>query len=161
MSLEMLDRGLEERIPRLYRHDAESFVWVLTYATVVNVEYKNHSVKISRPTSVQHWFTADKESHISSKQAFSYSYGHRFPVAKPHKQYSTIVRGLIDYWVRFERDLVESKSDGPTESEIDNPEGALESFIKGVETTLRADAQKEFAKVKALLLEAIRAPEDV
>jgi len=57
--------------------------------------------------------------------------------------------------------LVESKSDGPTESEIDNPEGALESFIKGVETTLRADAQKEFAKVKALLLEAIRAPEDV
>jgi len=134
-------------------------VWVLTYATIVNTEYKDRSVNISRPKSVQHWFTADKESHRSSKLAFPIDYGHGFPVAKPYKQYSAMTRGLIDYWVRFESDLVESRSDGPTESEIDNPEGSLES--KGVETTLRADAQKEFAKVKALLLEAIRAPKDV
>jgi len=66
MSLNMLGGGLEDRIPRLYRHDAESFIWVLAYITVVDVEYKSCSIKISRPPMTDSWFAGDRESHISS-----------------------------------------------------------------------------------------------
>ena len=162
MSLEMLNRGLEERIPRLYRHDAESFVWVLTYATVINVEYGNHSVKISRPDSVQPWFSGDQEYHYLSKQGLSHNYGSKqAPVTEPHKQYVTTIKSLIRYWVKFHEKLLELESAGPTQLKIDDPKDVLENLIKGVEGALGAGAQKEFVEVKALLLEAIEAPKDV
>jgi len=161
MSLEMVDRGLEKRIPRLYRHDAESFVWVLTYATVISVEYSGHSVKISRPDSVQPWFTGDREYHRLSKRNFAFDYGDRYPVTEPHKRYITTIGSLIDYLVRFDRGLYKLKPAGPAGAEIDNPKGALESLIKGVETALGAETEGEFVKVKALLLEAIGTPKDV
>ena len=161
MSLEMLNRGLEERIPRLYRHDAESFVWVLTYATVTNVEYGNHSVKISRPDSVQPWFSGDRKYHRSSKLALLGDYGRQLPVTKPYEQYLITVRGLIDYWVRFEHTSFDLRSKGSTTPDIDDPDGVLRSLIKGVETALGADTRMGFAEVSTLLLEAIKAPKDV
>src|SRR5205085_2329509 len=48
LALNMLGGRFDDRIPRLYRHDAESFIWVLTYIALVNVEYKGHTVKVSR-----------------------------------------------------------------------------------------------------------------
>ena len=86
MPLDMLNGGLENRIPRLYRHDAESFIWVLAYITVINMEYKGHTVKISRPPSVGSWFAGDCEVHLHSKHAFSNYYGNRFPVTEPYRQ---------------------------------------------------------------------------
>ena len=155
MSLEMLSGGLEERIPRLYRHDAESFTWVLAYITIANVGYTSCSVKISRPQPINCWFTRDYEGHLSSKHAFPAEYGRRFPVTKPHERYLNTIRSLICYWAGFDNTLIDSKSTGPAKLEIDDPNGALESLIKGVGTALDADAQEEFVKVKALLIEAI------
>jgi len=146
MSLEMLNGGLEERIPRLYRHHAESLMWVLAYATVINVEYKSHSVKISRPRPIDSWFTRDTVNHISSKHAFPVEYGRLFPVTKPHERYLTTIRSLIRYWVEFDEVLLDSKSTGLAKPEIDDPKGALESLVKGVGTALDADAQEEFVK---------------
>ena len=156
--IEMSTGRIEEQIPRLYRHDAESFVWVLTYATVINVEYRNHSVKVSRPTSVQAWFEGDLLNHRNSKQALFYDYGRGSPVTESHKQYLTTIKSLIRYWVHFDGDMFDLKHTGPAQQEIDYPKGVLEGLIKGMEAALGADAQKEFAKVKALLLEAISTP---
>ena len=161
MALNMLSGGLEDRIPRLYRHDAESFIWVLAYITVINVEYRGCSVKISRPHIIDPWFAVDRESHISSKYAFPAGYGGRLSVTEPHMRYSDTVRSLVDYWVRLDSASQRLKFTGPTKTETDDPRGALEKLVKDVGATLGADAEGEFAKVKALLLETIRAPEVV
>jgi len=161
MSLNMLDRGLENRIPRLYRHDAESLIWVLAYITIVNVKYKGHTFKISRPCLVEPWFEGDRRNHILSKFAFPPVYGRIIAVTEPHKRYIKTIKSLVNYWVQFEPDSYELGSAGPTKPEADDPRGALENLVKGVEGTLSADDQREFAKVRTLLLEAIGAPEVV
>jgi len=160
MSLEMLDGGLEKRIPRLYRHDAESFVWVLTYATIIELQYSGHSVKISRPMFVEPWFSGDQQNHLSSKRSLNGHYGRRYKVTEPHEQYVTTIRSLIDYWVRFELDLFDLRSNGSTKQDTDDPEGVLRSLIEGVETRLGADTQNRFAKVRTLILEAISTSKD-
>ena len=157
MALDMLKGGLEKRIPRLYRHDAESFIWVLVYITVVKVEYKPHSVKISRPFSVEPWFTGGRAFHLVSKKAFATDYGGEYPVTEPYKQYVTTVRSLVRYWVR----LNGSKPSASTELEIDDPRGALERLIRRVGASPKVDVQREFGKIRTLLLEAIGAPEVV
>ena len=40
MAIDLLDGGLDSRTPRLYRHDMESFVWVLAYITVLSHLYE-------------------------------------------------------------------------------------------------------------------------
>jgi len=161
MALELLRGGLEQRIPRLYRHDAESFVWVLTYLTAVTIEYEGHSVKISRPPDLDPWFKDDFRTHRKSKTGLYIDYGRVLRIPGHHAQYLTTIRKLIVYWIEFDGALIDLRDAGSVESEIDNPEGALEGFIKGVEKALGADAQEGFTKVKALLLEAIKTPEVV
>jgi len=161
MSLNMLNSGLEDRIPRLYRHDAESLIWVLAYITLVDVEYRGCSVKIFRPQKIDSWFGEDRESHISSKYAFPGGYGRRLPVTEPYERYIDTIRNLVDYWVRLDYDSYPLKSAGPTKPEADDPRSALENLVKGVEGTLSVDGQREFTEVRTLLLEAIGAPEVV
>ena len=161
MSLSMLNDGLENRIPRLYRHDAESFIWVLAYVTTINVEYKSSSVKISRPQLINPWFAGDPLRHTTAKYAFPGLYGCLVPVTKPHKRYINTIRSLVDYWVQLDCVSYESKSAEPIEPENDDPRGALGDMVRGVEAKLGADAQREFAKIKALLLETIGVSEVV
>ena len=158
MALELLRGGLEQRIPRLYRHDAESFVWVLTYLTTITIEYNGHSVKISRPPDLDPWFKDDFRTHHTSKQAFDRKYGREPLIPGHHVRYPTTVRRLMAYWIEFDGALLDSKKGRPVELEIDNPKDALEGLINGVERASGADAQRGFTKVKALLLEAIETP---
>jgi len=159
-TLDLLRGGFERGIPRLYRHDAESFVWVLTYLTAITVEYKGRSVKISRPSYFDPWFYNAFESHRNSKQSLYIGYGRTFPIPEHYAQYITIVRKLIVYWVGFDGRLMDLENDGSVESEIDDPKGTLESLVQGMEKALGADAeaQEGFTKVKNLLLEAIETP---
>ena len=158
MALELLRGGLDRQIPRLYRHDAESFVWVLTYLAAITIEYKDLSVKIFRPPNFDPWFKDDFQSHHLSKRALDSGYDRLHKIPGHHKQYATTIRRLIAYWVDFDSGLMDSENAGSVEPEIDNPEGALERFINRVEMALGADAQKGFTKVGVLLLEAIRIP---
>ena len=156
MTLSMLkaivNNGLEERMPRLYRHDAESFIWVLAYITVVSVKYDNLSVKISRPQDVDLWFEEDYRAHLASKRSFHHVYGRDVEVTEPHKRYTITIRTLMEYWVLLQDKLFDLRSEGLTEAGINDPAGALESLVKDV------GADVQFAKVKTLLLEAIRTP---
>jgi len=158
MALELLRGGLDRQIPRLYRHDAESFVWVLTYLTAITIEYKGRSVKISRPPYFDPWFKDDFQFHTTSKQAFDRKYGRVFPFPGHHAQYLETVRKLIAYWIEFDNALIDLEDAGSVKLEIDNPEDALERLIKCVEMALGADVQKGFTRVGPLLLEAIRTP---
>ena len=161
MALNMLNSGLEDRIPRLYRHDAESLIWVLAYVTVINIEYKGHTAKISRSEMIDPWFAGDRGRHILSKYAFPGVYGRLLPVTEPHKRYTKTIRSLIDYWVQLDSASYESESAGSTKPETDDPTGAMGDLVTGMEAKLRADPQGEFAKVRPLLLEAMGVPEVV
>jgi len=147
MALELLRGGLDRQIPRLYRHDVESFVWVLAYLIAITIEYKDHFVKISRPPCFDPWFEDNFEFHSTSKHAFG-GYGFISQIPGHHAQYINTVRRLIAYWIEFDFALMGSKNRRPVELEIDNPKGALEGLISGVEMALGVDLQEGFTKVK-------------
>src|ERR1700679_4063455 len=56
MAIDLLDGGLDRRDPRLYRHDLESFAWVLAYVTVAHIQYKGCNITISPIPGVDAWF---------------------------------------------------------------------------------------------------------
>lgn len=135
-----------------YRHDSESVIWVLAYITLANVEYNKitpsrhpgHQLQVPGPTgSVLLIFYKKKTLFLKHST--------RLPVAESYEQYSTIVRGLVKYWVG----LFYFGPSASTKPEDDDPKDTLERLIEGVEKELGEEAKTAFTKVKALLLEAI------
>jgi len=177
MAIDMLDGGLDDRIPRLYRHDVESFIWVLAYITVAKIEYKDRTIEISPSTGVEDWFEnnfqADRRAHLSSKRSFHSVYGIREPVSVLYRDYVSVSKQMTRYWANFHQSLDAMKyildSDLPTptiirkpvtdEPQIDDPRGSMRLFITTVEELLGEGVSRDgFAEVKALLLEAIETP---
>ena len=162
MALDLINGGLEKQIPRLYRHDAESFIWVLAYITLINVEYRSCTIKISRRNELDPLFEEDYWPHLTLKISFPMYYGsRRLPVTRTYERYTTTVEHLIGYWVKLHTAAMHSMSSGSTKPEIDDPKGALKKLIKRVEKTLGEDTPGAFAEVRTLLLKAIGTPEDV
>lgn len=175
MAIDMLDGGLDRRAPRLYRHDLESFAWVLAYITIANIEYKDCTISISAPLGVSIWFkddnTRDRNAHILSKRQFDSQYGIKQPVIQGYYDYLPPVHHIIKYWCNWHQSLQNTgylqprlpgiqshvqEDPGPIKPEVDNPSHSLKLFLDGVEKSLVEDGlEKEFAKVKSLLLEAL------
>ena len=174
MAIDMLDGGLDDRIPRLYRHDMESFIWVLAYITVANIEYKDRNIKISPRRRVEAWFKdntqADRDAHISSKQSFHSAYGGKQAVSGRYHHYIDIVQQMIQYWSNFHQPsgarnrrtkFLLPNPNPKEEGVLREPEGgdpahSLKLFITTVEASLEEDGlEEEFAEIKTLLLEAI------
>jgi len=177
MAIDLLDGGLDDRTPRLYRHDIESFVWVLTYITVANIEYENYTIKISPLPQVDVWFKdhdyAERQAHISSKRLLHLDYGKSQQVTDGYYHYHSVVRRMVWYWGNFHESLRDIKyasqprrrgasnhsraEPAPSKPEVDNPRDSLELFITKVEKSLEEDGTGQgFAEVKTLLFEAIR-----
>ena len=179
MAIDLLDGGLDDRIPRLYRHDLESFIWVLAYITVANIEYKGHTIKISPLPKVDTWFKdddqADRDAHILSKRQFHLEYGHIQQLFDGYYCYYSVVQRMIRFWVNFHQSLRDMKytlrprqrgtskpvreEPAPNKTEVDDPAGLLRRFVAMVETSLgEGSAGEGFAEVKTLLLEVIEIP---
>jgi len=175
MAIDLLDGGLDDRIPRLYRHDMESFVWVLTYITVAKKQYEDRAIKISPLKKVGTWFKdgnhSDRDAHITTKRYLHLSYGYSQRVTGGYYRYRSVVQRMIWYWGDFHQTLENIKyapqplhlndSDGeepaPGGLEVDDPRGSLELFVTKVEKSLGEGGIGEgFVEVKTLLLEAIR-----
>jgi serine/threonine protein kinase len=179
MAIDLLDGGLDRRIPRLYRHDLESFVWVLAYITVAKIEYsvdiknKKCTIKTSPKKGIDAWFkdgAADRDAHVTSKWGFHSRYGTTPTVFSGYHHYCSVVGHVIRYWSDFHQSLLRKRgSTQPQvpgmaavrvvyESDTDNPTPAesLGSFIEEVERELGED-QFGFAEIKALR-EAIVTP---
>jgi len=178
MAIDLLDGGLDNRIPRLYRHDMESFIWVLAYITVANIEYKERTIKISPLPKVDAWFKdgdyADRDAHILSKRFFHLEYGRSQEVSDGYFSYCGVVQRMIQYWDDFHQSLRDIKyaqqprrrgiskpvreKPAPSKPEVDDPAGSLRTFITTVEKSLGEGGAERVAEVKALLLEAIELP---
>ena len=176
MAIDLLDSRLDDRIPRLYRHDMESFVWVLAYITVANIEYKDCAIKISPPPKVGAWFRdgdqSDRDAHILSKRHFHSEYGQQ--VYDGYFHYLHVVEEIIRYWDDFHQSLRDLEpilqpqwrglparvrgQPNASKAEVDNPTSSLKRFITTVEKSLGERVQEGFAEVKGILLEAIDTP---
>ena len=177
MAIDLLDGGLDRLTPRLYRHDMESFVWVLAYITVANIEYKNHAIKISPPPNLGAWFRdgdqADRDAHIMSKRSFHLDYGYSQQVSSSYYRYFGAIRQVILYWDNFHQAL-RAKANAPQpkwpismpveepttrETEKDEPLTSLKLFITTVEKSFgEGGVQEGFAEMKRILLEAAEIP---
>ena len=173
MALDLLGGGLDNRIRRLYRHDLESFGWVLAYVTVADIEYNGCTIKISPLGEVEAWFRDDEEkdrkAHIMSKKLFHRAYGRVQEVSGRYSRYSDVIRRIIAYWNRFHESLEECSDystrlpqpnpsgnwveQNPSKPEPvqDNPEASLRSFIANVEESFKGDELEGFPVVKNLL----------
>jgi len=174
MAIDLLDGGLDKRIPRLYRHDLESFIWVLAYITVAYKEYANHNIKLSTMGGVGAWFKdrdeADRKAHISSKRSYHLEHRKRQPIFRSYRNYAGVVKQMVRYWVdfhdmdtlQFELPLMmEVSVQKPITSkpELDDPRGTVREFIATVEELLGEHIPGDgFAELKALLLKAIETP---
>ena len=174
MALDMLKGGFYGRIPRLYRHDLESFSWVLAYVTVAFIEYKNRTIEDSPVGDVKKWFKDkdedDREAHISSKRLFHENYNEDQVVNGRYRDYSVIITKILQYWHDFHKTLDSRRRGGRphrpytnvtreepaiSETAVDNPVHSLESFIKTVEGLLGKEGVTEGFVVVKNLLEAV------
>ena len=175
MAIDLLDGGLDLRIPRLYRHDLESFCWVLAYTTVAEMEYEPRTINISQPLSLP-WFQdntqAERTLHIKSKQFLHLEYDQAAIVSARYFHYVDTVQKIIQYWTGFHESRMKRRLKGrsrgpklepgreeqaPREPEVDNPADSLSLFVDEVDKSL-GEVGVGFADVKVRLLEAIGIP---
>jgi hypothetical protein len=174
MAIDLLDGGLDRRIPRLYRHDLESFCWVLAFTTVADIEYQDCTIKVSPVSGVNAWFRdgnqADRASHIESKHRFHPRYGRTQPVHVRYYRYLQPIQRITQYWSNFHDSkmptqmsldfetgsiLVESVG----EPEVDDPTAFLKAFVTRVEELLEETGAGEgFVEVRTRLLQAVGTP---
>ena len=179
MAIDLLNGGLDRCIPRLYRHDLESFSWVLAYITIAKIQYEGQTITISPPSGAEPWFTdgnrSDRKTHIRSKRVFFSEYGwEEAGVFDRYYRYFNDVKRILQYWAKFHETLRIGKGEvqppglgaGPVrlegervlgEPEVDDPAGTLRLFVDEVDKSLEG-AGVGFADVKASLLEAIETP---
>jgi len=179
MAIDLLDGGLDRCTPRLYRHDMESFVWVLAYITVARIEYKNCAIKISPLLKVNAWFKddnrSDRSAHVSSKRSFHSHYGYSQRVSIRYYQYLNVIRQVISYWEDFHQSLeerlnpsqpmllipmpIEEEEPVIVEEEDNDPSDSLRLFLAKVEKSFgEGSAPEGFAEMKGILLEAVETP---
>jgi hypothetical protein len=174
MAIDLLKGGLEGRIPRLYRHDMESFGWILTYISVAKIEYKGSSIKISSPPGTIKWFRDEnlehRETHADSKKLFHEKYGKKQGVfvSTRYRRYFRIIKCIIRHWTNFHNtEVIEEDDDDvvfwqpggevasgkpvPKEPEVDNPVVSVRLFIKSLEAV---NGGEELEKLKQNLVEA-------
>ena len=176
MAIDLLEGGLDRCIPRLYRHDMESFSWVLAYVTVAGIQYKEDTINITPVGSVCTWFEDEKQSdrtiHVASKRLFPSEYNEDQEVSGRYHGYFHIVREITQYWCTFHASL-RSKNhkvrplrptpmpikENPVsgEPEVDDPAGSLRLLIEEVDKML-GGADDRFTRLKTTLLEAIETP---
>ena len=178
MAIDLLEGGLDDCRPRLYRHDMESFVWVLAYITVAYIEYKGDTIKISPLPNVDAWFRdeheADRSAHVWSKRLLHSDYGRKQRVSGRYGRYINTVRQMTRYLYQFHEDVRAKEYEGhplqpnpipfwedqvPKMAEVDDPAYSLKLFITMVEASLGEGGVGDgFAEVNTLLLEAINTP---
>ena len=177
MATDLLDGGLEDRIPRLYRHDLESFSWILAYISVAEIEYEGSKIRISPMPGVSTWFKDgdqdDRELHILSKKHFHRRYGRSQIISDRYFRYFRVIQRITRYWSKYHYIRVPGGRFGrptsrPTssrkplgksalrKSEDDDPARSLALFIKSLE-----GAGEGFEEVKTNLRKAIKAPKTV
>src|SRR5258705_13907536 len=162
MAIDLLEGGLDRRTPRLYRHDMESFSWVLAYVTVAKITYEDCTINISPRPGVDAWFrdgdVNERHAHISSKKHFHSEYGLTQRVYGRYRRYLKTIQQIVQYWCDLHQFLKcknlgeeldwsdsdsEQEVDALSDPEIDDPAGSLRSLIEEVEQSLGRTGTEE------------------
>jgi hypothetical protein len=93
MAIELLTKeATEGKVKHLYRHDAESFLWVLTW---VSLRYKNgHLLRKGRP--LDEWLKVDINTCREKKNDFLNTGRYSIRPSRSHKRSWKVVRSSLD-----------------------------------------------------------------
>jgi hypothetical protein len=125
MAIELLTKdAIEGKVKHLYRHDAESFLWVLAW---VSLRYKTGQL-LNRPRPLDQWLSLDAIECRKEKNDFLNTGRHYMKPSRSHKDSWKVVRHCFEL-VRFFHahkppagEPVDSKSEDSDESESDGSE---------------------------------------
>ena len=100
--------------------------------TVADIEYKNHTIKISPLSGVDAWFrngdNRDRDVHISLKRHFHSEYGQDQEVSGRYDRYFSTIQQNTRYWSDFHKSL-QSKNHRTRPPRLD-PRPRLESGLE-------------------------------
>jgi hypothetical protein len=125
MSIEFLTQeAIEGKVKHLYRHDAESFLWVLTW---VSLRYKTGQL-LSKPRPLDRWLTLDAIQCRVEKNDFLFCGRHEMKPSQSHKRSWKVVqlslRTVLLFNVFRPRAVepIDSQSEDSDDSELDDPD---------------------------------------
>ena len=110
-ALDLLDDyrfGRQGAAATLYRHEAESFSWILLYLCYAVAKRKDGSFYTSVPPSIREWFSLSASSNLWSKVDLHRSWKTDPPQAPLHKKLFPLAKELYHFWtLRYvQRDLM-------------------------------------------------------
>ena len=98
LALDLLnERAFEGLVPRLYRHDAESFAWCLIYICICMGKDDEGRIRTINPHPLSSWFTRTTDSYASKNTLDSEGLLAELPL---HKGTMPLVVALYSHWVR-------------------------------------------------------------
>ena len=107
LALDLLnEEAFKGLVPRLYRHDAESFAWCLIYICVCMGKDDQGRIRTINPHPLSSWFTHMTSSYASKITLNSRGFLNELPL---HRGTTPLVVALCVHWVRRYQDQIESK----------------------------------------------------
>jgi hypothetical protein len=123
MAIELLTKdAIEGKVKHLYRHDAESFLWVLTW---VSLRYQKGQL-LSKPRPLDQWLALDAIQCMVKKNDFLLFGRHKMKPTRSHKRSWNVARlslrtvGL--FYVLKAAEPIDSESEDSEDSESDDPD---------------------------------------
>jgi hypothetical protein len=112
MALDLLSgKGLHGGIPRLYRHEAESFAWSLIYLHLATVEDKNRKNHTWTTNALLRWFGSREISH-DARKALAWRAHNNRKVSLAYPNTRKLARYLHRYWVnRYDSQLLHAENE--------------------------------------------------
>ncbi|KAF9643691.1 hypothetical protein BDM02DRAFT_3191308 [Thelephora ganbajun] len=146
MAIDLLDGGPDNRVPRLYRHDVESFVRVLAFITVASIDLKLKD-------------RSDRDAYISSKRDLRSEYGEDQEVSGRYYCHVNVVQQILRHGSSASQNPLEKTQFLLNQKlNVDDPASSSKLFTTTVDKSLGEHAIEGFEAVKALLLEAVGTP---
>lgn len=152
--------GLDERSPRLYGYDAESFIWSLAYFSIAQrSEDEGDKIKLTRPPCLQPWFERHTQGHISLKLAFPCQIDGDVQITDSYERYTFAIRYLTKFWTRRYSKMTSSKGAQTPESQYGDPCNTLQDLLDYMEKKARKGPNDNvFAEVETRLKQAMERP---
>jgi len=96
LALDLLnERAFNGQVPRLYRHDAESFNWCLVYVCICMKRDGNGQIGAAYPHPLSSWFTDAGNCYRSKLELRDDGLLEEFPI---HQNIEPLVSGLYKHW---------------------------------------------------------------
>ena len=112
MALDQLSRkGLRGEIPRLYRHEVESFAWILIYLYLATVEGEDGKNRIRTTDTLLIWFE-DRVESGDVRRGLGFEGSSNCDISLAYPNTKRLARNLHKYWLdRYNSQFADENDD--------------------------------------------------